>query len=114
MQRADILLFVLDVRSLVCRNWGCVVEYGGHLFCLNEKGVSACSHWTDKNVGPNTSAVLTLSLTETYCLSYLVCGVIVISGVFSLWGVIRKCLCGDPGAVSVSLCWPVESGKVLK
>jgi hypothetical protein len=30
LQRADFLLFVLDVRSLVCRNWGCVVEYAAY------------------------------------------------------------------------------------
>jgi hypothetical protein len=54
---------------------------------LNENGVPASSHWTDETVNPNTSAVLTLSLTEMYCLSYLVCGVIVISVVFFLWGV---------------------------
>jgi hypothetical protein len=32
-----------------------------------------------------------------------------IRGIFFM-GVIRKCLCGDPGAVSVSLFCPVESG----
>jgi hypothetical protein len=79
--------------------------------CLNEKGAPACSHWTGETVGPNTFSMLTLPLTETYYLSYPVCSVIVISRVFSLWGVIRKCLCGDPGAVSVSLFCPVESGK---
>jgi hypothetical protein len=88
------------------------VENGGHLFCLNEKGAPSCIHWTGETVGLNTSAVLTLSLTETYCLSYLVCGVTVISGVFSLWGVIKKCLCGYPGSVSVTLFCPVESGKL--
>jgi hypothetical protein len=38
---------------------------------LNEKGAPPCSHWTDEIVGPHTSAVLTLSLTE--CLSKLSC-----------------------------------------
>jgi hypothetical protein len=40
------------------------MEYGGRLFCLNKKRAPACSHWTDETVSPNTSAVLTLSLTE--------------------------------------------------
>jgi hypothetical protein len=46
-------------------------------------------------------------------LSYLIGGVIALSGVVSLWGVIRKCLFGDPGALPVSLFCPVESGKLI-
>jgi hypothetical protein len=38
------------------------------------KSAPACSPWADETVGPNTSAVLTLSLTE--CLS-----VVILSGV---------------------------------
>jgi hypothetical protein len=43
-------------------------------------------------------------------MSYLAGDVIAISGVVSSWGVIRKCLFGDPGAVSLSLL--CESGVV--
>jgi hypothetical protein len=32
------LLFVLECAQFGVLNWGCVVKYGGHLFCPNEKG----------------------------------------------------------------------------
>jgi hypothetical protein len=60
-------------RLSFCLYWMCAVwcvELGMRrgvwwsLFCLNETGVPAFSHWTDETVGHNTSAMLTLSLTE--------------------------------------------------
>jgi hypothetical protein len=134
------LLFVLDVRSLVCRtwdaSWSMVVTYSAWL----KRGAPAFSHWTDETVGRNKSAVMTLSLTER--LSKLSCrrcdctiqgrlfvGCNCKSGVnlvmekpwclmmraqtiYITSYLLRKCLFGDPGAVSVSLFCPVESCKL--
>jgi hypothetical protein len=53
---------------------------------LNENSALACSPWIDETVGFNTSAVLTLSLTE--CLSVVILSVVLyaISRAVSLWG----------------------------
>jgi hypothetical protein len=50
------------------------VKCGGRLLCLNENSALVCSPWIDETVGSNTSAVLTLSLTE--CLSAVILSVV--------------------------------------